>query len=82
MKGVFDLEHLECFDTILDDEETAPCEFNTFKKLLECKYSTLLESCSINQQLVPHPNPPANPPPPILTPPLQSCCRIREDMTR
>ena len=31
----FDLEHLECFDTILDDETTAPCEFTTFKKLLE-----------------------------------------------
>ena len=32
---MFDLEHLECFDTILDDEETSPCEFNTFKRLLE-----------------------------------------------
>ncbi|XP_063677673.1 importin-7-like [Bolinopsis microptera] len=35
MSGMFDLEHLECFDTILDDEETSPCEFTTFKRLLE-----------------------------------------------
>lgn len=31
----FDLEHLECFDTVLDDETVAPCEFTAFKKLLE-----------------------------------------------
>lgn len=34
MAGMFDLEHLECFDTVLDDEDTAPCEFTSFKNLL------------------------------------------------
>eukprot|EP00116_Pleurobrachia_bachei_P011916 sb/3472178/ len=35
VNGMFDLDHLECFDTILDDDDKAPCEFAAFKKLLE-----------------------------------------------
>jgi len=34
----FDLEHLECYDTVLDDEELAPCEFTRFKECLEFLY--------------------------------------------